>query len=87
MLRWQTDDRGIYRIFGLEPGRYIVGVGASSEDAVQPIGNRGLYKRAYHPDAVDESNARIIEVTPGGEIKNVDIKLSRDQKAIRHRGV
>ena len=79
MLRWQTDDRGVYRIFGLEPGRYIVGVGASGEDALQPIGNRGLYKRAYHPDAVDESSARSIEVKPGGEVKNVDIKLSRAQ--------
>ncbi|MGH9802252.1 MAG: carboxypeptidase regulatory-like domain-containing protein, partial [Blastocatellia bacterium] len=30
---WQTDDRGVYRIFGLEPGKYIVSAGASSEDA------------------------------------------------------
>lgn len=77
MLRWQTDDRGVYRIFGLEPGRYVVGVGASSEDALQPVGNRGSYKRTYHPDAVGESSARVIEVKPGGEVENVDIKLSR----------
>lgn len=77
MLRWQTDDRGVYRIFGLEPGRYVVGAGASSEDALQPIGNRGSYKRTYHPDAVDESSARVIEVKPGGEVENVDIKLAR----------
>jgi len=81
MLRWQTDDRGIYRIFGLEPGRYIVGVGASSEDALRPIGNRGSYKRTYHPDAVDELKATIIEVEPGGEAENVDIKLSRATKS------
>jgi 5-hydroxyisourate hydrolase-like protein (transthyretin family) len=80
MLRWQTDDRGVYRIFGLESGRYIVGVGASSDDAFQPIGNRGSYKRTYHPDAVDESSAKIIEVKPGGEFENVDIKLSRATK-------
>jgi protocatechuate 3,4-dioxygenase beta subunit len=81
MLRWQTDDRGVYRIFGLESGRYIVGVGASSEGAFQPIGNRGSYKRTYHPDAVDESTARIIEVKPGGEVQNVDIKLAGATKS------
>src|SRR6266849_5211802 len=36
MLRWQTDDRGVYRIFGLDPGQYIIGVGASSDDSLQP---------------------------------------------------
>jgi len=80
MLRWQTDDRGVYRIFGLEPGRYVVGVGVSSEDSLQPIGNRGSYRRTYHPDVVDESSAKIIEVKPGGEVENVDIKLSRATK-------
>jgi 5-hydroxyisourate hydrolase-like protein (transthyretin family) len=80
MLRWQTDDRGVYRIFGLDPGRYVVGVGASSEDALQPIGNRGSYKRTYYLDAVDESSAKVVDVNPGGEIQNVDIKLSRATK-------
>jgi 5-hydroxyisourate hydrolase-like protein (transthyretin family) len=81
MLRWQTDDRGVYRIFGLEPGRYIVGVGASSEDALLPVGIRGSYKRTYHPDAADESKATVIEVKQGGEVENVDIKLSRATKS------
>ena len=80
MLRWQTDDRGVYRIFGLDPGRYIVGVGASSDDSLQPIGNRGSSRRTYHPDVVDESRAKIIEVMPGGEVENVDIKLARTTK-------
>jgi protocatechuate 3,4-dioxygenase beta subunit len=81
MLRWQTDDRGVYRIFGLEPGRYVIGVGASSKDSLQPIGNRGSYRRTYHPDVVDEPSAKIIEVKPGGEVENVDIKLSRATKS------
>jgi protocatechuate 3,4-dioxygenase beta subunit len=81
MLQWQTDDRGVYRIFGLEPGRYIVGVGASSEDTLQPLGNRGSYRRTYHPSAVDELKATIIEVKPGSEVENVDIKLSRATKS------
>src|SRR5262249_53333760 len=72
-----TDDRGVYRIFGLEAGRYIVGVGASDDDGLQAISIRRSYKRTYHPDAIDEASAKIIEVQPGGEVQNVDIKLSR----------
>jgi len=86
MLRWQTDDRGVYRIFGLESGRYIVGVGASTEDALQPVGNRGTYRRTYHSDAVDESNAKVIEVKPGGEVENVNITLSHAGKSYKASG-
>src|SRR5262249_15982260 len=52
MLRWQTDDRGVYRIFGLESGQYIVGVGTSSDDAAPSMGNHGSYRRTYHPDVI-----------------------------------
>ncbi|MEP7273112.1 MAG: carboxypeptidase-like regulatory domain-containing protein [Acidobacteriota bacterium] len=76
---WQTDDRGVYRIFGLEPGRYIVGAGASPEDAVMRIatggGSRAHYRRTFSPEAVEEAQARIIEVSPGVEVENIDIKL------------
>src|SRR5262249_60196521 len=81
MLRWQTDDRGVYRIFGLESGQYIVGVGTSSDDAAPSMGNHGSYRRTYHPDVIDESKATVIEVKPGGEVEDVDIKLSRQTKS------
>jgi hypothetical protein len=29
-VHWRTDDRGVYRIFGLEAGRYLVAVGFDS---------------------------------------------------------
>ena len=80
MLRWQTDDRGVYRIFGLEAGRYVIGAGVSSEDSLQPAGVRGLYRRTYHPDVTNEASAKVIDVKPGGEIKNVDIKLTRTRR-------
>jgi len=86
MLRWQTDDRGVYRIYGLESGRYIVGVGSASEDALQPIGNRVTFKRTYYPEAVDEKNAKVIEVKRGGEVASVDIKLARGPKSFMASG-
>ncbi len=80
---WQTDDRGVYRIFGLDPGRYIVAAGASSEDAVLRMGTAGggtYYRRTFYPQAVEEAQARIVEVRAGGEVENVDIRLAPTSK-------
>ncbi|HKQ91166.1 MAG TPA: carboxypeptidase regulatory-like domain-containing protein [Blastocatellia bacterium] len=70
-VRWDTDDRGIYRIFGLEAGRYLV---------VADIGFGGGtghgYLRTFHPDAVEEAQARIVEVKSGEEAANIDIKVA-----------
>jgi protocatechuate 3,4-dioxygenase beta subunit len=58
-----TDDRGVYRIFGLEPGRYLVSAF---------VGKR----RTFHPDAVEQAQAKIVEVKSGEEAANVDIKIA-----------
>ncbi|MBS1786654.1 MAG: carboxypeptidase regulatory-like domain-containing protein [Acidobacteria bacterium] len=80
---WQTDDRGVYRIFGLDPGRYIIAAGASSEDALLRMGagaSGTYYRRTFYPQAVEEAQAKIIEVRAGGEVENVDIKLAPSSK-------
>lgn len=78
---WQTDDRGVFRIYGLEPGRYIVSAGASAEDGSVCVGRSGgYYRRTFHPEATEEENAKIIEVKSGEEKENVDIKLARAAK-------
>jgi len=77
---WQTDDRGVYRIYGLEPGRYMVAAGASSEDGAVRMGGASggaYYQRTFYPDATDEAKAKIIEIKSGDEAENVDIKLAR----------
>ena len=80
--RWETDDRGVYRIFGLEPGRYLVSAGASSEDAsLRAIGGAGgFYQRTFHPDAVEEAQAKIIELKSGAETESIDIRIARAKK-------
>lgn len=79
--QWQTDDRGVYRIYGLEPGRYLVSAGASSDDGMMRIGRSGgTYERTFHPEAIEEARAKIVEVTAGGEAENVDIKIARASK-------
>lgn len=71
---FQTDDRGVYRLFGLRAGRYLVSAGGDSEIALL-TGAAGKYPRVWHPDATDENQAKVIEVKAGDEITGVDIKL------------
>ena len=76
---FRTDDRGIYRIYGIPPGRYTVSVGESAEDGSIRIGygGRGYYTRTFHPGVTDAAKATVIEVTEGSEATNVDITLGR----------
>jgi len=73
--REETDDQGIYRIFGIEAGHYLVAAGSSPEEINTRMG--GFYRRTFHPDTTDESKAKVIEIKPGGEIENVNIRIAR----------
>ena len=72
----QTDDRGIYRMFGLDPGRYKVAVG---QDGGRLNGRPGRpsYPQTFHPDVNDISKATVVEVSEGGETSKVDLTLGR----------
>ena len=76
MATAQTDDRGIYRAFGLKAGRYKVATGRAEDTFT---GNympaRTTYRQVFHPDVTEHSKATIVEVTEGSEANNVDIKL------------
>jgi len=71
----QTDDRGIYRMYGLPPGKYHVGAGL--RELRFGARQRAAYKPTYHPAAADVNQASVIEVTEGSEAGNVDIMLGR----------
>src|SRR5215208_636619 len=73
--RGRTDDRGIYRIFGLPPGSYRVAAGQAEDSGFG--GMRAGYKRTFHPDAAEASKATVIEVKEGSEATNVDITVGR----------
>src|SRR5262245_2844657 len=80
-----TDDRGVYRIYGVTPGRYKVCVGAT------PTGGSGSYPagtfvRTFHPDVTDESAATIVEVSAGSESTGVDVRLGQRIKTYTARG-
>jgi hypothetical protein len=74
----QTDDRGIYRVYGLSNGRYKVATGRSDDGSTASFAQtRTTYKQIFHPDVADHAKATIIEVSEGSEVKNVDITLGR----------
>lgn len=73
----ETDDRGIYRFFGLAAGRYKVasGRGDDTSSGNYYVPSRLIYKQVFHPDATDQTKATIIEVREGSETANVDITM------------
>jgi protocatechuate 3,4-dioxygenase beta subunit len=79
-----TDDRGIYRAFGLSPGRYRVSVGHGNE-TFSPF-SRTTYREVFYPDATDRNKASVIEVGEGTEATNIDITLGRAVETFTARG-
>src|SRR5262249_55464171 len=81
----ETDDRGVYRIYGLPPGRYIISAGG--EGGGDPLrGGSGKFARTYHPDTTDEKQAGIIEVKEGSEVADVDIRFGNARKTYEAEG-
>jgi hypothetical protein len=71
----ETDDRGVYRVFGVIPGKYRVSVGEETGGQVRREQRLRVFSRTFHPDTADESKATVIEVGEGTEASGVDIKL------------
>src|SRR6185295_19190434 len=73
-----TDDRGIYRMFGLMPGRYNVAAGRGDTTFNgQVSAGRSRYTQVFHPDATDQTKATVVEISEGTEATNIDITLGR----------
>lgn len=73
--RNRTDDRGVYRIYGLGPGNYKVSIGqAAGAGNVAIMGMGGSqYTRTFYPGVADESKATLLEINEGTEVSNIDI--------------
>jgi protocatechuate 3,4-dioxygenase beta subunit len=79
---FSTDDRGVYRVYGILPGRYKVSVGELSDGGMVRIGmGAPSYPRTFHPDVADESKAPTVEVSAGVEATGIDIKPGRPVKS------
>ncbi|HEX8145797.1 MAG TPA: carboxypeptidase regulatory-like domain-containing protein [Pyrinomonadaceae bacterium] len=81
-----TDDRGVYRVYGLPPGRYRVSVGRADDAGAVSFGRRKLFRRTFHPDATEQEQARVVEVKSGVEATDIDITVGRALKTYKVSG-
>lgn len=84
---FETDDRGVYRLYGLPAGRYTLSVGEGGEQNVVRMGRAGKnYPLTFYPNTRDEKAAKVIEVTEGSEATDINIKLPRSEKSYEAKG-
>ena len=77
---YATDDRGVYRIFGLRPGRYIVSAGKDPDPMSAFLSQRPKKVHTFYPSVTDETRAKPVQVTAGLEATAVDIQFSSTEK-------
>lgn len=67
-----TDDRGVYRLYGLEPGAYVIVVGGGA----QTFGNLNAFEGdapTYYPSATRDTAAELT-VHAGEELTGIDVR-------------
>lgn len=70
---YQTDDRGVYRVFDLPPGRYRVSVGYDA--ATDGLTRAHRYDQTFYLDPTDQTKPAIVELSEGDEARNIDIRV------------
>jgi len=82
-----TDDRGVYRVFGLPPGNYKISVGEGRASSIRRLDQgRTYYPQTYHPGVAEDSKAGIVELIEGGEVSGVDILVGTRAKTFEASG-
>ncbi len=75
-----TDDRGVYRLFGLEPGTYVLGVGSSTQfyGALNAFDGDAP---TYYPSATRDTAAELM-VRAGEELTGIDVRYRGERGRI-----
>jgi Carboxypeptidase regulatory-like domain len=69
-----TNDRGVYRIYGLTPGTYVVAANRRDNNFRLISAPYDDELPAYHPAATNRAEAAEIKVSAGAEVTGVDIR-------------
>ena len=77
----RTDDRGVYRLYGIPPGHYKVAAGWPLT-AQASFANSPAYRRVFYPNATEESKADVIDLAEAAEISHVDINVGAVVKTV-----
>ena len=73
----QTNDLGEYRIWGLEPGQYLVAATYQPPQTNPGQQSDEVYLPTFHPSTPDTSQATTVEVQPGAEVSGIDVDLGQ----------
>ncbi len=87
-LFFPTDDRGVYRAWGVRPGRYFVYAGRTKEgdNEGSEVESGGFYPQTFYPSVAEESQAKVVEVTAGGVAEDIDITLGKRRRTYKAAG-
>jgi hypothetical protein len=72
-----TDDLGRFRIFGVQPGQYIVSASAGGVQTAELPG----YSRSYFPGTPNASEAQFVRMALSQEQTGVDFSMAREKTA------
>jgi len=72
-----ADDEGEYRLFGLQAGTYLVSSAQTPVRPASPVPTREIYPQTFYPSAEDMSGAISLKLAPGGEARNIDIRVRK----------
>ncbi len=75
-----TDDRGVFRIYGVPPGRYIVCLDIQMRSQMRrtPAASGDRFVRTCYPSATIESEAQSVHVT-NYDVEGIDIRARRSK--------
>jgi hypothetical protein len=92
--KFKTDETGAYRVFGIPPGRYVIGIGediARLTGAVSykndilaaqgRVGHDYYYEQTLYPGVGQREQAHIFEVSSGDETGSIDFTVSKRRRA------
>jgi hypothetical protein len=78
-----TDDRGVYRLFGLPPGEYVIGVGEVTQRVVESeeggggySSNYGTLSATFYPSVTSKTASTPVAVEAGQETSNINITIA-----------
>jgi hypothetical protein len=71
-LARQTDDRGRYRVYNVQPGQYVVTASVGGAGSADLPG----YARSYFPGSADAGGAQFISVAVSQDLTGIDFSLT-----------
>jgi len=74
----RTDDRGVYRIYGLQPGAYVVVAGGQSSPSFGVVSPYDADAPTFYPSSTRDTAAEVT-VRAGAEAAGVDIRYREEQ--------